>query len=87
MFGSYVWKNVKRLVSLLFLLVLHLYSTEGNGAHVVLTAFTAGSVWGLCLSNFRCGFVTLAKNDGGPARGEKCGFLWENARKTHLNWH
>lgn len=57
------------------------------GAHVVLTVFTAGSVWGCVCLTFLCGFVTPAKNDTGPERREKCSFLWENARKTHLSWH
>lgn len=78
-------KNVKRLLWLL--LFLHLYGTEGNGGTCRIDRFHSWKCSGLCLSNILCGFVTLAKSDTGPARREECGFLWENARKTHLNRH
>ncbi len=78
-------KNVKMLLSLL--LFLHLYGAEGNGGIRRFDRFHSWKCLGLCLYNILCGFVTLAKNDSGPVRREKCGFLWENDTKTHLNQH
>lgn len=61
-------KNVKRLLSLL--LFLHLYGTAGNGGTQRFDRFHSWKCLGLCLSSILCGFVTLAKNDTGPARRE-----------------
>lgn len=49
--------------------------TEGEGVHVLLTVFTAGSVWAcVCLTCF-VAVWSLAKNDIGPVRREKCDFF------------
>ena len=75
--------NVQRLFSMLFL--LHLCGTEGIGATHRFECFHSWKRLGSCLSNNFCGFLLPAKNDTEPVRQEKCGFLWGNAGKTHLN--
>lgn len=75
-------KNVKRLLSLL--LFLHLSGTEGNGGAHRSARFHSWKCLGLCLSNILCGFVTLAKNDSGPARREKCGLFVGTCKKNTL---
>ena len=60
---------------------------RGNGGTHRFVHFHSWKCLGWCLSNSLCGFVSSSKNDTGPARKEKCVFLWENSRKTHLDQH
>lgn len=87
MFGSYVWEKCQKVITMI-ITFLHWCGTEGNGGTRRSDRFHSWKCSGLCLSNILRGFCdTWPKLTVWPARREKCGFLWEHARKTHLNRH
>lgn len=80
MFGSYVWGKCQKVIIIIIIIITFVGYRGEMEAHIVLSIFTAGSVWGgVCLTVFvaLCHRPKMTQVQRGKRSASFCGKILE----------